>query len=107
MPLHFKGKESAVTSHFFPPACAYSIVPVISQKQMMVTLPDIGEDMRTIAGRDEIIISIPNDLIEETVKGLEFQMHKDSISPILNMADFPQPDLYKELFRKWGLDTKN
>ena len=25
---------------------------------------------------------------------------------MLKMGDFPRPDFYKELFRKWGLDTE-
>jgi uncharacterized protein (DUF169 family) len=105
MPFHFSGNESAVKYHFFPPACSYTVVSVIIENKIMVTLPDIGEDMRTIAGRDEIIISIPKDRLDEAVKGLDFPMHKDSISPMLNMADFPRPEFYKNLFRNWGLDS--
>ncbi len=110
MPLHFFGEEPVVNSHFFPPSCAYVIVPVISENQFLAAPPDIGEDMRTIAGKDEIILSIPKDRLGEIVKGLQtplFEGADFATSPMLQMADFPRPDFYKELFRKWGLDTED
>jgi uncharacterized protein (DUF169 family) len=110
MPLHFFGEEPIVNSHFFPPSCAYTIVPVISKNQLFVAPPDIGEDMRTIGSKDEIIISIPRDKLEEIVKGLQTPLFEGADfmnSPMLKMADFDQPELYKKLFRKWGLDTED
>ena len=110
MPLHFFGEEPVVNSHFFPPSCAYVIVPVISENQFLAAPPDIGEDMRTIVGKDEIILSIPKDKLGEIIKGLQtplFEGADFATSPMLQMADFPRPDFYKELFRKWRLDTED
>ena len=68
MPLHFFGEEPVVNSHFFPPSCAYTIVPVINKNQLFVAPPDIGEDMRAIGSKEEMIISIPRNKLEEIVK---------------------------------------
>lgn len=109
MPLHHFGEEPVVNSRFFPPSCAHTIVPVINKNQFFVTLPDIGEDMRTIGSKDEIIISIPRDKLEEIVKGLQTPLFEGADfmeSPMLKMSDFKRPALYQELFNKWGLDTE-
>jgi uncharacterized protein (DUF169 family) len=110
MPLHFFGEEPVVNSHFFPPSCAHVIVPVINENQFLAAPPDIGEDMRAMVGKDKIILSIPKDKLGEIVKGLQtplFEGADFATSPMLQMADFPRPDFYKELFRKWRLDTED
>jgi uncharacterized protein (DUF169 family) len=110
MPLHFFGEEPVVNSHFFPPSCAYTIIPVINKNQFFVAPPDIGEDMRTIAGKDDIILSIPKDKLGEIAQGLKTPMFEGAdfaSSPMLKMADFPRPDMYKMLFRRWGLDVED
>ncbi len=110
MPLHWFGEEPAINSHFFPPSCAYTIVPVIEKNQILIAPPDIGEDMRTIGAKDEIITSIPAGMLGEIVRGLKtplFDEGADFISsPMLKMGDFEQPEMYKKLFQKWGLDRK-
>jgi uncharacterized protein (DUF169 family) len=110
MPLLFFGeKEPVVNSHYFPPSCAYTIVPVINENQLFVAPPDIGEDMRTICSRDEMVISIPIDKLEEIVKGLQTPLFEGAdfmTSPMLKMGDFDRPEFYRNLFRKWGLDTE-
>ena len=110
MPLHFHGEEPVVNSHFFPPSCAYTIVPVINKNQLFVAPPDIGEDLRTLGSKDEIIISIPRHQLEEIVKGIQTPLFEgaDFIeSPMLGMGDFKRPVFYQKLFKKWGLDTEN
>jgi uncharacterized protein (DUF169 family) len=108
MPLHHFGEQPVVNSQFFPPSCAHAVVPVIDKKQYFVTLPDIGEDMRTIGSKEEIIISIPRDKLEEVVKGLHMPLFEGADfveSPMIKMGDFKQPPLYKRLFNRWGLYT--
>ena len=110
MPLHFFGEEPVVNSHFFPPSCAHTIVSVINKNQLFVAPPDIGEDMRTIGSKDEIITSIPRDKLEEIVKGLQtplFEGADFNKSPMLMMADFARPEFYRKLFRKWNLDVED
>lgn len=106
MTLHFKEKEEQVTYHFFPPACSYLIVPVMESGKYMVTLPDPGEYMRTGSGEDEIILSVPASKIEEfvsEVKKLDENKYGYSHSTFEMLPDFPHPELYQRLFKRWGL----
>jgi uncharacterized protein (DUF169 family) len=106
MPSHSIGQEALVNSHFFPPSCAYIVVPVLSNGQYMVALPDPGDYTRAMAGDDEIILSVPRDKMEELISELrqyEEMKQEYTYSTRMMMADFPQPELYKKLFRKWGL----
>ena len=75
----------------------------------MVALPDVGEDDRTIAGKDEIILSVPIGEIEKIISGFNsrfFQAGRGD-SAMLMMANFPRPEFYKELFKKWELDLED
>ena len=106
MPSHFISEEAKVNSHFFPPACSYQIVPVMTDGRLMVTLPDPGDYTRALAGEDEIILSVPGDKIEELVEGIR-QMEEGDFGyarVIMYMQhDFPQPPMYQTLFKRWGL----
>ncbi len=106
LPFHFGGEEGLVDYHFFPPACAYQIIPVMSTGHLMVTLPDPGDYHRALAAEDEIILSVPVDKlirlldgIKEVEKG-DFAYNKASM---YMQADFPQPEFYQMLFKRWGL----
>ncbi len=109
MPSHFMGKEALVNSHFFPPSCAYTVVPVLQNNQYMTALPDPGEFTRALAGEDEIILSIPQDKMEELISELrQFEERKQGYiaSTMMMQSDFERPDFYKKLFKDWGLDAK-
>ena len=109
LPTHFKA-EAHVDSHFFPPACAYQVVPVMSSGQYMVTLPDPGDYLRALAGEDEIVLTVPKDKIEELVTGVR-QIEEGDLRQYFGYAhanmymlhDFPQPPMYQTLFKRWGL----
>ncbi|MCR4392914.1 MAG: DUF169 domain-containing protein [Dehalococcoidales bacterium] len=96
-----------VHSEFDPiDSCVYSIVPVLSDRQYRITLPDPGEFQRAMAGEDEIIFSVPQEKLGVLVAGLkEFEkMHHGYASMGYEMRpDFPQPEFYRELFKAWGL----
>lgn len=108
-PIHFKQQENQVTYHFFPPVCSYLLVPVMQNGQYMVALPDPGEHARALPGEDEIILSMPKSKLEEFVSGLR-QMEEGKFGygrmSYMMQTDFPQPELYKKLFTKWGLYEK-
>lgn len=109
IPSHNFGEEALVNSHFFPPSCAYTVVPVLSNNQYLVALPDPGDYTRALAGEDEIILSVPRDKMEELISGLmqsEERKQGYTSSTVLMQSDFPQPQFYKRLFRRWGLDVK-
>jgi uncharacterized protein (DUF169 family) len=108
MPLSFEHKDD-VEYFFFPPACAYQIVPVMSENKYMVTLPDPGDYTRALAGEDEIILSVPKDRMEELMNGLnQFQGGEFSYisASMFMLPDFPRPEFYQQLFKKWGLDSE-
>jgi len=110
LPLHFKSEEALVDCHFFPPGCAYQVVPVMSSGQLMVTLPDPGDYHRALAGEDEIVLSVPKDKIAKLVEGVR-EIEKGELKEDFSYAragmymlhDFPHPPMYQTLFKRWGL----
>jgi uncharacterized protein (DUF169 family) len=109
MPSHFMGKEAQVYAHFFPPSCAYTVVPVLQDNRFMVALPDPGDYTRALAGEDEIILSIPADGMDGLMSGLrQFEKAKQgyTASTMMMQHDFDRPEFYKRLFKRWGLDAQ-
>lgn len=113
LPLHvIKSEETLVDSFLFPPACAYQVVPVMSNGRFMVTLPDPGDYFRALAGEDEIVLSVPKDKMEELVAGVrqneegELKQYFGYVDANMYMLhDFPRPEFYQMLFKRWGLDV--
>lgn len=106
MPSHFIGEEAKVNYHFFPPACSYQIVPVMTDGRPMVTLPDPGDYTRALAGEDEIILSVPRDKIGALVEGVRQMAESDFgyANAVMYMQhDFPHPPMYQTFFKRWGL----
>jgi uncharacterized protein (DUF169 family) len=106
LPFHFGGEESLVDCHFFPPACAYQIIPVMSSGKLMVTLPDPGDYHRALAAEDEIVLSVPKDKVAKLLGGVREIEKGDFAYSRANMymqPDFPQPEFYQMLFKRWGL----
>ncbi|MBA7624205.1 hypothetical protein ES703_31612 [subsurface metagenome] len=110
LPTHFKNEEAHVDSHFFPPACAYQVVPVMSSGQFMVTLPDPGDYHRALAGEDEFVLSVPREKMEKLVEGVR-ETEEGELKEYFSytragmymLHDFPQPEFYQMLFKRWGL----
>ena len=95
---------------FFPPACVYQVVPVMTEGCYVVTLPDPGDAQRALAGEDEIILSVPADKFEEMLahlKRFEEGQFGYSSTGMFMLHDFPRPEFYRKLFKRWGLDTED
>jgi uncharacterized protein (DUF169 family) len=98
-----------VTSELDPlRSCVFSIVPVMLTGQFRVTIPDPGEQLRTMCREDEIIFSAPADKIAKLVSGLKH--FDDGRQGYINICfdmrpDFHQPEHYKKMFKKWGLHS--
>jgi len=108
LPIDYQEREK-VTCHFFPPACAYQVVTVMSTGRYTVTLPDPGDYQRALAGEDEIILSIPAHEVGKLIAGLRLFKERESDYAHANMfmlPDFPRPEFYKRLFQSWGLEDK-
>ena len=109
LPVHYKTDGSGVDSHFFPPSCAYLIVPPMLTGRYMVALPDFGESDRALAADNEIILSVPRVRLGEFVSGI-LEREEGKLGPArtgyMMVSDFPQPPFYQRLFARWGLDTE-
>jgi uncharacterized protein (DUF169 family) len=105
-PLNFGNLKKEVDYQFFPPACAYQIVPVMESNRYMVTLPDPGDYMRALASEEEIILSVPAARMDEFMQGIRRSMENIygyERTGMYMLHDFPQPPLYQTLFKRWGL----
>jgi uncharacterized protein (DUF169 family) len=99
----------AVKSHFFPPSCAYAVVHVMQDRAPWIVLPDPGEFQRALGTEDEMMFSLPANKMDSFMaslregqgKGFRYRGHHMLLRP-----DFPHPDFYKEMFRRWGLEVK-
>jgi uncharacterized protein (DUF169 family) len=106
LPFHFGGEEDLVGYHFFPPACAYQLIPVMNSGKLMVTLPDPGDYHRALATEDEIVLSVPPARLTKMLEGIREIEKGDfaySRAGMYMLPDFPQPEFYQMLFKRWGL----
>lgn len=103
-------EKTTVFSEFDPiDSCSYSVVPVMEKGEYRITIPDPGEYARTASREDELIFSVPAAKLQGFIESMERTqgMERDSIWRHIEMRpDFPRPDFYTNLFRKWGLDTE-
>jgi len=107
--LKYENRDQ-ISYYFFPPVCSYIVIPVMLENRYVVALPDPGEFVRAISGEDEIIISIPAGKIDELMANLRKAEERNmgySRSSYMMLHDFPRPDFYKNLFRKWGMDVED
>jgi uncharacterized protein (DUF169 family) len=98
-----------VSGHFFPPSCGYSVVNPMKTGKYWVVLPDPGEYQRALTEEGDLMFSVPQSKLQVMMAGLKKNEHgafayKDH--SMFMQPDFEQPDLYKEMFKGWGLDTK-
>lgn len=112
--LAVKYKEGILVPSEFDPlrSCVFSIVPVLLDGTYRITLPDTGEQYRTMSGEDEIIFSIPRDKVGTVVEGLRHfeeqkfdYVHRYSHLDFGMQPDFPQPPHYIDMFKKWGIEA--
>ncbi len=106
-----KAHEKSLVSSVFDPidSCVYSVVPVIENNEFRVTIPDPGEYERAMAGEDEMIFSIPKDKLPglvETLRETDRRGGGYRRQTYIMTPDFSRPPFYKDLFKKWGLDTE-
>ena len=98
-----------VRHHFFPPSCGWPIVNPMKDGKYWIVLPDPGEYQRALTDEGDLILSIPNVRLKETMEGLRknehgFFSYRDH--QMFMQTDFPLPDFYKSMFKEWGMDTE-
>ena len=107
MLLSLKEEERPmVKSNFFPFSCAYSVTEPILKGEYWINLPDPGEYVRALTQAGEMIFSIPKKKLSGFMEGLTkfYQESMFAHEQMIMKSDFPQPDLYKKIFKAWGMD---
>jgi len=107
MLLSLKEEEKKkVKSRFFPFSCAWSVTSPVLHNEYWITLPDPGEYVRALTQAGEMIFSIPAQKLDEFMEGLDvfFRESMFANEQMMMLSDFPQPDIYKEIFKKWGME---
>ena len=96
-------ERPGIMSSFFPFSCAWAVTSPILHNEYGITLPDPGEYVRALTQAGEMIFSIPALKLDGFMKGLTL-FFKESMfanEQMMMESDFPQPDIYKDLFKKW------
>ncbi|SHI23380.1 Uncharacterized conserved protein, DUF169 family [Sporobacter termitidis DSM 10068] len=89
-------------------SCVHSTIPLLKDGQYKITVPDPGEYERGLTDEDEMILSVPAGKLGDLVAGLTLLSERGFGYRQLHMemkTDFPRPQFYDDLFRRWGLDT--
>jgi uncharacterized protein (DUF169 family) len=109
MPLSYRNTDE-IDYNFFPPSCAYQVIPVMESGRYVITLPDPGDYMRALAGEDEIILSVPAAKMEDFMEGIRRMRDMEysyERTGMYMLHDFPQPPFYQMLFQRWGLSPRD
>lgn len=108
MLLAMKNEDrSLVESYFFPPSCSFAVVSPILTGHYWINLPDPGEYVRALTQEGEMMFSIPAERLAGFTADLR-KFDKESNfahEQMIMRPDFPQPDLYKHVFKSWGMDA--
>ena len=111
MLLSIKEEDRAsINSYFYPWSCSYAIVNPILTGQYWIVLPDPGEYERALGGEDEMMFSVPMNKLEGFIADFRRAQEGNwgyTRSNLVMRPDFPQPDIYKKVFRDWGLDVED
>ena len=108
MLLSLKEEERPlVKSNFFPFSCNNAVVPVILHNEYWINLPDPGEYARALTVAGEMMFSVSKAKLPGLVEGLrgrERNVSGFADESMMMRPDFPQPDLYKNVFESWAMD---
>lgn len=100
--------QAATGTAMFSWSCYNSIVKPMLTGNYYIVMPDQGEYERALGTEDEIMFSIPavrfGGFMENFIKAQNGMWAHAKIKPALR-PDFPLPDIYRNVFKQWGLDT--
>jgi uncharacterized protein (DUF169 family) len=103
-----ENERAGIKSSFFPFSCAWAVTSPIIHNAYWITLPDPGEYVRALTQAGEMIFSIPAPKIGRFIKGLK-RFFKESMfanEQMMMLSDFPQPEIYKKIFKAWNTGQK-
>ncbi len=99
-------EKPKVRSNFFPISCAFAVTHPILENAYWINLPDPGEYVRALAQPGELIFSIPARKMPGFIRGLR-KFYRESMfadEQMLMQSDFSQPEIYRKLFGRWGME---
>ena len=87
-------------------ACVYSTVPTMQNRQCQVTMPCHGDHHRAMAQDDEIIFSIPREILQDIAEGLTHVDHKAGLAtPLEAMPEYTMIESYAKAAKILGMET--
>ncbi len=88
-------------------SCVHTLVTSFLKKDYTVAIPDPGEQERALTGKNEIIMAVPAERIDDLMAGLSFpgtRYNTGQSLPDEMEYDFPRPPFYNKVFALWGLE---
>ena len=88
-------------------SCIHTLVTSFLKKDYTVALPDPGEQERALTGKNEIIMAVPAEKLDDLMAGLSvpwFRHNADPDLPAEMEFDFRRPPFYNKVFALWGME---
>jgi uncharacterized protein (DUF169 family) len=88
-------------------SCVHTLVTSFLSRDYAVAIPDPGEQERALTGKNEIIMAVPAEKLEDLMAGFSapgFRHNQDPELPEEMEFDFPRPPFYNTVFRLWGME---
>ena len=88
-------------------SCVHTLVTSFLEKDYTVAIPDPGEQERALTGKNEIIMGVPAEKLEDLMAGISsrgFRHDPDPDLPEEMEFDFARPAFYNKVFRLWGME---
>ena len=88
-------------------SCIYTLVSSFITKDYSLAIPDPGEQERALTGKNEIIMAVPAEKLDDLMAGITAPMFRHVQDPELPDEmefDFARPPFYNTVFRLWGME---
>ncbi len=88
-------------------SCMHTLATSFLKKDYAVAIPDPGEQERALTDKNEIILAVPIEKLDELMDGVGFleMIHMGYGDMHAEMTfDFPRPPFYNEVFDLWDLE---
>ena len=88
-------------------SCIYTLIRSFITKDYSLAIPDPGEQERALTGKNEIIMAVPAEKLDDLMAGITAPMFRHVQDPELPDEmefDFARPPFYNTVFRLWGME---
>ena len=88
-------------------SCIHTLVTSFIEKDYTVAIPDPGEQERALTGKNEIIMGVPAEKLDDLMAGITspgFRHAQDPDLPEEMEFDFPRPAFYNKVFSLWEME---